>query len=183
MAILRCPECGHDVSSEANSCPHCGYPINKINIFGNYDKPINDEWIQTYKKKASNVKIIQVILTIIVIALFILSIVFKKLFYVNDFDTSFTIYFAIYFLGWLSFVAIIMTFHAFLTVKIKVEEIDGYKILGYFGMVKRVLVIENVKIDSFTSSNYHNTDISAKLPNGKKIIARFTHSTMTILDA
>ncbi len=27
--IIKCPECGKDVSSEANACPFCGYPINK----------------------------------------------------------------------------------------------------------------------------------------------------------
>lgn len=27
MALIQCPECKKDVSSEANSCPHCGYPI------------------------------------------------------------------------------------------------------------------------------------------------------------
>ena len=27
MSLIKCPECGHDVSSEATHCPHCGYPI------------------------------------------------------------------------------------------------------------------------------------------------------------
>ena len=27
MALIKCPECGHDVSSEAKNCPNCGYPI------------------------------------------------------------------------------------------------------------------------------------------------------------
>ena len=27
MALIKCPECGKDVSSEAESCPYCGYPI------------------------------------------------------------------------------------------------------------------------------------------------------------
>ena len=25
--IIKCPECGKDVSSQANSCPGCGFPI------------------------------------------------------------------------------------------------------------------------------------------------------------
>lgn len=25
--IMKCPECGRDVSSQANSCPGCGFPI------------------------------------------------------------------------------------------------------------------------------------------------------------
>ena len=28
MALLKCPECTHDVSDKAMTCPHCGYPIN-----------------------------------------------------------------------------------------------------------------------------------------------------------
>ncbi len=26
--LLKCPECNHDVSDKAATCPHCGYPIN-----------------------------------------------------------------------------------------------------------------------------------------------------------
>ena len=26
MALVRCPECGHQVSSQAPACPSCGYP-------------------------------------------------------------------------------------------------------------------------------------------------------------
>ncbi len=28
MALLQCPECNHDVSDKAATCPHCGYPMN-----------------------------------------------------------------------------------------------------------------------------------------------------------
>ena len=27
MALVKCPECGKEVSSEAPTCPHCGRPI------------------------------------------------------------------------------------------------------------------------------------------------------------
>jgi hypothetical protein len=27
MPLMRCPECREQVSSQAISCPHCGYPI------------------------------------------------------------------------------------------------------------------------------------------------------------
>lgn len=30
MAIIKCPECGHDVSDKAAACPNCGYPVSKI---------------------------------------------------------------------------------------------------------------------------------------------------------
>lgn len=29
MSLIKCPECGHDVSSEAANCPNCGYPMAK----------------------------------------------------------------------------------------------------------------------------------------------------------
>jgi uncharacterized membrane protein YvbJ len=27
MALIQCPECGHDVSDKAAACPHCGHPV------------------------------------------------------------------------------------------------------------------------------------------------------------
>ena len=32
MALIKCPECGKEISSEAKACPYCGYPINKEEI-------------------------------------------------------------------------------------------------------------------------------------------------------
>jgi len=29
MALIKCPECAHDVSDQAASCPQCGYPIQR----------------------------------------------------------------------------------------------------------------------------------------------------------
>jgi uncharacterized membrane protein YvbJ len=29
MALIRCPECGTEVSDKAEECPKCAYPINK----------------------------------------------------------------------------------------------------------------------------------------------------------
>ncbi|MDO4332621.1 MAG: zinc-ribbon domain-containing protein [Eubacteriales bacterium] len=30
MALINCPECGREISDKAVSCPHCGYPIEKL---------------------------------------------------------------------------------------------------------------------------------------------------------
>lgn len=30
MALIKCPECGHDISSKAKVCIHCGYPIEEL---------------------------------------------------------------------------------------------------------------------------------------------------------
>lgn len=29
MAMIKCPECGRDISDQAGACPHCGYPLKK----------------------------------------------------------------------------------------------------------------------------------------------------------
>lgn len=31
MALIKCPECGTDVSDKAEKCPKCAYPINTVN--------------------------------------------------------------------------------------------------------------------------------------------------------
>ncbi len=31
MALIRCPECGHQISDQAIACPECGYPLNNSN--------------------------------------------------------------------------------------------------------------------------------------------------------
>lgn len=30
MAIIKCPECGHEISDKAGTCIHCGCPISAI---------------------------------------------------------------------------------------------------------------------------------------------------------
>ena len=30
MALIRCPECNHEVSDTAETCPHCGYRLRGI---------------------------------------------------------------------------------------------------------------------------------------------------------
>lgn len=37
MAIIKCPECGKEISNKASNCIHCGYPI-----LQNYSKNSND---------------------------------------------------------------------------------------------------------------------------------------------
>lgn len=34
MALIKCEECGEEISSEAEACPHCGYKEKKIGCLG-----------------------------------------------------------------------------------------------------------------------------------------------------
>ena len=49
MALISCPECDSSISSAANSCPQCGYPIkdkseNVINV--SIDNSPKGSWIK-----------------------------------------------------------------------------------------------------------------------------------------
>jgi predicted amidophosphoribosyltransferase len=39
MALIKCPECGKEISSDAESCPHCGKPSSVLHC--PYRKSIN----------------------------------------------------------------------------------------------------------------------------------------------
>ena len=34
MALIKCPECGREVSDRAKECPNCAYPLSKMANFG-----------------------------------------------------------------------------------------------------------------------------------------------------
>lgn len=40
MALIKCPECGKEISDKSSACIHCGYPLNTEKPFSNlsYDK-------------------------------------------------------------------------------------------------------------------------------------------------
>lgn len=41
MALIRCPECGKEISNKAEACPNCGYPIESL---GKAKRIINEEY-------------------------------------------------------------------------------------------------------------------------------------------
>ena len=41
MSLIKCPECGKEISDKSHACIHCGYPISE-NIINHNDKNEND---------------------------------------------------------------------------------------------------------------------------------------------
>lgn len=41
MAIIKCKDCGHEVSSNAENCPKCGNPINEKSKEGCFLQTLN----------------------------------------------------------------------------------------------------------------------------------------------
>ena len=50
MALIRCPECGKQISSKAKACPHCGFPLDDV-IKPNEEKPVIEPILE--RKKSS----------------------------------------------------------------------------------------------------------------------------------
>lgn len=40
MALIKCPECGNEISNTATQCPHCGFSMKKKTLINNYRKAI-----------------------------------------------------------------------------------------------------------------------------------------------
>lgn len=60
MALINCPECNKETSDKAESCPHCGYPIeNSFKLHHN-----NSE---TVKENEMNYRILKIILPILIL--------------------------------------------------------------------------------------------------------------------
>lgn len=62
MALIKCPECGKEISDKAPACPHCGYPIEKnVEIynseFKNYEEDNDEKDEEKSIEKEENKKI------------------------------------------------------------------------------------------------------------------------------
>ncbi len=168
MALLNCPECGHDVSSEASTCPNCGYPIQKnLNATNNPD-PLDEKWLETYKKKPFKTK-----LCLGIINVFFLILLFIVFFFWLD---------GFFFLFLLSIIPFTLFILSLFMVKTKIVNIDGYNVVAYCGFFKNSLIVENKVIDSFVPSSFHGNDVFAKLPNGKTILAKFSSGTASVCE-
>lgn len=67
MALIKCPECGKEISDKASSCPNCGCPIEiqKTEVSGD----ISDQLIIEQPLKKSNKKIIPIAAVLIIVVI------------------------------------------------------------------------------------------------------------------
>ena len=86
MSLIKCPECGKEISNQAVSCPNCGLPNAKFNIISepSFSRIVDEEAerlnANSYQKKTttrSNNKIILFVLVALAIV-FIICVKLKK---------------------------------------------------------------------------------------------------------
>ena len=51
MALIKCPECDHNVSDKAEACPNCGFPISEYIVRDNSIQPSNETVLPVYNNK------------------------------------------------------------------------------------------------------------------------------------
>lgn len=61
MALIKCPECGAEISDKSTVCVHCGYPIkeNSVNTTENTEESVDVPCVQqqtTITQKATRKK-------------------------------------------------------------------------------------------------------------------------------
>lgn len=55
MSIVKCPECGHDVSSKAAACPNCGAPVAQSPLRSDHAAP-HGKHVQTIERTSKSYK-------------------------------------------------------------------------------------------------------------------------------
>ena len=75
MALIRCPECGKEISDKASSCPNCGCPISGLEGLVELSKQKEKEIEQVHSENKRTV--IGIIIAVLVIAS-IIGIVYYK---------------------------------------------------------------------------------------------------------
>ncbi len=173
MALIKCPECGKEISSVAESCPHCGYPIQRkikeeTKAEATNTEPVNPEWINIWKNKKRNTIIGWFIATAVLLVSFIVFIILLN----NDVETYLWGYvyhktgweMATYLSGILAFFSLLMSILLIFIIKVRVRQYNGYNVLVYAGF-KNFLVIENQVHDSGIMNRY----LYGQLPNKKQV--------------
>lgn len=64
MALIKCPECGKEISDKSKQCIHCGYPLDELknetsNIINNENSSYSVKLISFGKQKVKVIKIVR----------------------------------------------------------------------------------------------------------------------------
>lgn len=181
MSLIKCPECNHEVSTEAELCPNCGYPIKekqkvKDNNVILENEPIflvdhrkkNNEWIKKYLKRKYYYGFGMIIIGLI---LMIVSIIMYVTGLNSNIYNDFYFLFASFLLPF-GFILALCSLFPFLCIKTIYKNIDGYLVLVYQNLLN-IKVIVDGKIKRKSTNNF----IDFKLPNGRPVevvIERFS---------
>ncbi len=169
MALIKCPECNHDLSTEAETCPNCGYPIKKIidkkveeKFLANQPEPLDDSWVNIWKNKLKKTKRTYLLIALGLFAVFAICL---SIFFAFVDRPIFVLLFIAIFSVFAGIVLLIVP----MLMKVATRQMDGYTVVVYVGS-SNGLIIENKVVDGFSQNRY----LVGNLPNGKPIRARIS---------
>ena len=167
MALIKCPECGKEVSTSAETCPHCGFPIKQDLVKQQRvgPKPLNSSWLESWKKAPARRKwalTFVYFVNVLVFFVFLLT----GLSYDEGFPLWSTI--GIYITGFISIFTFSFWIAGFICLKSKTTNVDGYNVIAIAGIFHNYLVIEN-----YVCERLHNRHLDGTLPNGRRVEADF----------
>ena len=175
MAVITCPECGGKVSTTAEVCPHCGWPIAKAieaarqrlaERRASWPAPIDPSWTKRWEKR---LLVWRIVFSIVPPVFFGLGILFS---FLGGSAVAFAV--PSYLLAALTFIKCLALL---LLGEVKTREYDGYTVLVYKGMMN-CLVVEGVVQTGGVIARY----LGGRLPNGVEVRVGITawHKTIKI---
>lgn len=78
MALIKCPECGKEISDKASNCPNCGCPIKipKAEVFSNVpEQPITGQTSKKLNKKIISIVVVLAVVAIIGVVIYNVNVV------------------------------------------------------------------------------------------------------------
>lgn len=170
MALIKCPECGKDVSTSAEACPNCGYPVKKQlgkdaskNAQESLPKPKDISWIDSWKKKAKKTKIIWSFVFLFSIVALVISIVLLAQ-DSQEHDPNFAYVILTCVMSFITFLIFAIWLTTLFYVRVRARQFDGYTVLAYTGY-KNTLVVEGVIQDASIVNRF----LYGQLPNKKQV--------------
>ena len=167
MSLTKCPDCGHEVSTYAEICPNCGYPL-KMKLAkeqGDYPEPLDDSWMNKWKDKPAKDKLVLTLVYLLNLVAIVPFIVF--LFVFNETVPYWAIVGAIVF-AFISIFTFSIWIAGFICLKSKSVNCDGYNVIAVAGIFHNYLIIEDE-----IKERVHNRHLDGNLPNGKHVKADF----------
>lgn len=194
MALIRCPECKHEVSTEAKVCPHCGFPIKEYidkkveeKLEKNIYATVIEDDSSWEKQWFSRMHVVKVAWTIIFLGLLAAFIAFITLLindkevvrdnfgYITEKAKTNHIVLSIFF-GIASFASLVIWLSLLIVGKVTQRGYQGHKILVYSAFC-HCLIIDGKEV----SRSILNRHLYGNLPNNIPVVASISFWDGSIL--
>ena len=183
MPLIKCPECGKEVSDQALSCPHCGYPLKKPEP---KKKKLNPDLskMQVIIYRSSLFAFISAALLLVFVGVFVaMGILFPKLLQDEGDVVGLVASILCFSFGFLFFIVTIIQFvKACNNLKIKTHCLyyDKEERMFYLSTWQRTIVAVDATDDFRVGINKRGFGEAAAVHNGRRINLGFSKTNVVL---